>query len=243
MRVPRTRGAVGGVLITLLGIWGLVIPFVGPYFHYSIGPDTTWHWTTGRLWLSVLPGAVAIVGGLILLGSRSRPVASFGALLGVAAGAWFVGGSTVSQLWNHGVSQAGALNGARGTRVLEELGFHLALGAFILYFAAAALGRLSIRSVRDVELAEAESTAVVRGEPLAATAPVAREEDRTAVLHHDGAARADAAEQPTAVRRDSDDGDADAPTVVHRDGVAGSEAETRQQQAPVRDPASPAEQG
>jgi len=159
MRVPRTRGAVSGAIIALLGAWGALIPFVGPTFGYSIGPDSAWNWTNGRLWLSVIPGAVAIVGGLMLMLSARRPTASFGALLGVLAGAWFVVGSTVSQLWNDGVSQAGVVHGSNTLQVFELLGYFLAPGVLIVYFAAAALGRLSVRSVRDIELNEEAAAA------------------------------------------------------------------------------------
>ena len=155
MRVPRTRGAISGLVVALLGLWGALIPFVGPAFDYAIGPTDSWHWTAGRFWLSVLPGVVAIVGGLMMMTSARRPTAAFGAMLGVAAGAWFVVGQTVSMWWNDGVSAAGTPHGSTTTQVLAELGWYLGLGALILYFSAAALGRLSIRSVRDVELAEA----------------------------------------------------------------------------------------
>ncbi|MBB4664199.1 hypothetical protein [Conexibacter arvalis] len=158
MRVPRTRGAVSGMVIALLGLWGALIPFIGPSFDYAIGSTDAWDWSAGRFWLSVLPGIVAIVGGLLLMTSARRPTASLGAMMGVAAGAWFIVGPTVSRWWNDGVSQAGAPHGSTTTQILAELGWFLALGALILYFAAAALGRLSVRSVRDVELAE-EATA------------------------------------------------------------------------------------
>ena len=72
---------------------------------------------------------------------------------------------------NDGVSQAGTPHGSTTTQVLAELGWFLALGALILYFAATALGRLSVRSVRDVELAE--ETAAARAATPATTAPAA----------------------------------------------------------------------
>jgi len=50
MRIARSTGAVSGLLIALLGVWGAVIPFVGPYFDYSFGVNSTWHYTTdGRV--------------------------------------------------------------------------------------------------------------------------------------------------------------------------------------------------
>ena len=68
-----------GALLVLLGIWGGLIPFVGPYFHYAYTPDSAWTYTTGRLWLEILPGGCALAGGLIVLASwYRRPVAQFG---------------------------------------------------------------------------------------------------------------------------------------------------------------------
>ena len=57
MRVVRSRGALSGFLLLLLGIWGALIPFVGPYFHYAYTPERRrGSWTSGRFWLEVLPG-------------------------------------------------------------------------------------------------------------------------------------------------------------------------------------------
>jgi hypothetical protein len=175
MRIPRTRGAISGLTIAVLGLWGALIPFIGPSFDYAIGSTSSWHWSAGRFWLSVLPGVVAIVGGLLLTFSANRPTASFGAMLGVAAGAWFVVGPSVSAWWNHGVSQAGVAHGSTTTRVLAELGWFYALGALILYFAATALGRLSVRALRDIELAEEDAavTAVRRRRAAETTAATA----------------------------------------------------------------------
>ena len=55
LHMPRSRGAASGLLIVILGVWGGLIPFVGPSFDYAFTPDQSWHWTTGRLLLEVLP--------------------------------------------------------------------------------------------------------------------------------------------------------------------------------------------
>ena len=56
LRVPRSRGALSGVLLVLLGAWGALVPFIGPYFHFAYTPDSGWTYTQGRLWLEILPG-------------------------------------------------------------------------------------------------------------------------------------------------------------------------------------------
>jgi hypothetical protein len=167
MRIPRSRGAVSGLLLIVLGAWGGLVPFVGPYFGLAIGTNDTWDWSTDRLWMSVLPGVVAVVGGLILVQSAHRGGASLGAWLGVAAGAWFVVGPTVSRLWTaDGGSAMGTPLGDNNRQVLEQLVMWEGLGVLIVAVAAFAMGRLAVRSVRDAEL----------NEPAIVTRPVATEE-------------------------------------------------------------------
>jgi hypothetical protein len=150
LRMPRSRGAASGLLIVLLGIWGGLIPFVGPSFGYSFTPDVSWHWTTGRLLLEVVPAVAAVLGGLAMMGSASRISGSVGAWLAAAGGAWFVVGQWVSMLWNDGTMQAGQPTGSTNAgQVAEWLGFFLGLGVVIVFLAAAALGRMSVVSVRD----------------------------------------------------------------------------------------------
>src|SRR5690606_41536421 len=80
LHIPRSRGALGGLAVLLLGIWGALIPFIGPYFSFSYTPDEPWVWSAARGWLQVLPGVVALIGGLLMLLSRNRVVARTGAL-------------------------------------------------------------------------------------------------------------------------------------------------------------------
>src|ERR1700739_3216272 len=108
MRIRRTHGIFGGLLVALLGIWGGIIPFVGPYFDYAYTPDRAWTYNTGRLWLELLPGAAVFVGGFLLMIARGGHTALFGALLAAAAGAWFTLGPVLSPLWNNHVPMGGS---------------------------------------------------------------------------------------------------------------------------------------
>ncbi len=152
MRVPRSRGAVSGLLLILLGTWGALIPLVGPYVHFGYTPDSTWHITSGRVWLEILPGAVAVLGGLLLLVAANRVTTSFGSWLGVAAGAWFIINTPLNTLFNLG-SVGAPIHTSKVGKTLEFLLLFDGLGALILFIAATALGRLGVISVRDVEAA------------------------------------------------------------------------------------------
>src|ERR1700758_1844127 len=150
----RRHGAGGALLLVLLGAWGALIPFIGPYFHYAYTPDKAWTYNTGRLWLEVLPGAAVFLGGFLLMIARGRHIALFGALLAAAAGAWFTLGPVLSPLWNHHVAMGGSPASATVyMRIMEQLGFFTALGVVIVFVAAMALGRIaSVTSgIRDVE--------------------------------------------------------------------------------------------
>lgn len=157
LRVPRSRGALSGVILVLLGAWGALIPFIGPYFHFAYTPDSTWIYNTSRLWLEILPGAATLVGGLIVLTAATRPIAVFGACLAAVSGAWFVVGMPLSTLWTvGGVAAAGSPVGGTIHRAVEQVGFFAGLGAVIIFFAALALGRFSVVGHREVVLAAAE---------------------------------------------------------------------------------------
>lgn len=177
--IPRTRGAASGFLLILLGLWGALIPFIGPYFDFAYDPDTPWAWTSGRGWLEVLPGVLTVLGGLLLLVSGNRATAMLGGWISVVAGAWFVVGRLFAGPWglgDFGAPAAGTLAG----QIAVELTFFSGLGALIIFLGAAALGRLSVRSLRDVRFAQRSvptpmATSVpVDTEPVAAE-PVAHE--------------------------------------------------------------------
>ncbi|MCV7176082.1 hypothetical protein [Mycolicibacterium sphagni] len=161
MEIARSRGAVSGFLLVLLGAWGALIPFVGPYFTFAYDPAVAWTWTTARGWLEVLPGAVTVLGGLLLLMSRNRATAMLGGWLSVVAGAWFVVGRLFASPLRLGDFGSPASNTTHGQLVIE-LAFFTGLGALIIFFGAMALGRVSVRSLRDVRYAQRP----VAGEPV-----------------------------------------------------------------------------
>jgi hypothetical protein len=150
-RIPRTKGALTGLAIIALGVWAGLIAFVGPYFDYQIGTTDTWDWSSNRFVLEVLPAAVAVLGGLFLIGAATRVSASSGAWLALAGGIWLVIGPTMSMLWENGDLGTGAAIGDTGTRVGEWIGFFYGPGALITALAAFALGRFMAPRVESLE--------------------------------------------------------------------------------------------
>lgn len=184
LAISRSRGALSGILLIVLGVWGAFIPFVGPYFDFAYTPDSPWTWTLGRGWLEVLPGAVTALGGVLLLLSRNRATAMLGGWLAVAAGAWFVvGRALAAPLALGSVGNPVAVTEAK--RVVLELAYFSGLGALIVFLAAVAVGRLSVRSVRDVASAEAVLVEPPASEPLpvaSATGPIAATDTQDATV-------------------------------------------------------------
>jgi len=209
MRMARTRGLASGMLLLVLGAWAAIVPFIGDYLDFAYTPTSTWTWTSGRGWYEVAPGAAAFLGGLLLLFSANRAVASLGTWLGIAGGAWLIIGPQLETVLD--IGSTGTPTGtSNGVIALERLFYFDAIGAAILLVAAVALGRLSVRSVGDVraarrrEAAAAESLAAERAaaQPVAPVAPA----PATTTAESAAPAAPAATERPaaTAARGDSD---------------------------------------
>ncbi len=153
LRMPRSRGAVSGLLLLLLGAWGALAPFIGPYFHLAYTPGGAWVWSTARAWLEVFPGITAAVGGFLLLISGNRATGMFGGWLAVIAGVWFVVGRTLASTLRLGdIGHPLAATDAK--RAVIDIAYFSGLGALIILIGGAVLARVTIRTARDVELAE-----------------------------------------------------------------------------------------
>jgi hypothetical protein len=156
VRIRRSRGAVCGVALILLGLWGGLAPFVGPYIHFGVTPDKAWDYTSGRLYLSAVPGGVALLCGIAVALTRSRFVAVPASVLAAIAGAWFVAGAGITQylLKQTSISAGTPLqfsgSGPYTVRAyLEVLALFGGTGALIIFAAALACGRVSILAIRD----------------------------------------------------------------------------------------------
>ncbi|OBG91599.1 hypothetical protein A5697_09675 [Mycobacterium sp. E3251] len=165
--MPRTRGALTGLLLILLGAWGALVPFFGPNIDWAYMSDPAWTWTTTKGWLEVLPGAATAVGGLLVLLSGNRASAVFGGWLAVAGGAWFVVGRAFASTLGIGdLGQPVASTDLK--RALLEITYFTGLGALIVFLGGAAVARVAVRHARDVvvrEPAPVAADAVPAGEP------------------------------------------------------------------------------
>ena len=233
----------------VLGIWGGLIPFIGPYFHYAFGSYSTWHYTSERLWLCIIPGAVAVIGGLMLLRSSHRSSGLLGGWLALAAGAWFAIGPSISLLWHHAGDPIGAPMGGHTRQAIEWLGYFSGLGVLIAALAAFAMGRYFSRPrvVEEAAIAGDEAVAAheerraERDAPMAATAagaPVAAREpiaEREAMGDEPLAAR----EEPVAARdeplpaRDEPVAGGDEPVAAGDEPVARGDEEPVARDEPV----------
>jgi hypothetical protein len=160
-QIPRSRGVVCGVLLIVLGIWGGLAPFVGPYFHLGYAPDAAWKYNTARLYYSIAPGAAVLLGGLLIALTRNRVVGIIGGVLALLGGAWFIGGvHFIIDVLHRSVPLGTALVRA-GTSVptwlyLDSLALFVGLGALVLFLGGLSIGRFSMVSASDVA-AEAEA--------------------------------------------------------------------------------------
>jgi hypothetical protein len=236
MRIPRTRGALSGLLLIVLGAWAGVVAFIAPYFDlaYTPAPNSAWYWTAARGYLEVAPGAAAFLGGLLLLMSASRATTSFGGWLAAVGGAWLVVGPSLAGFAGIGIGVPDPTS-STGARAAEQLLFFYGVGAAILFVAAGALGRLSVHSVRDVRAAErraaAEEAALAEGRRLAEEQAV---RDREAAAARDRDAAATRPAEPV-------DGAAggyrgDQPTAAYPAAPAAPAAETGRHQHPTGEP-------
>ncbi|MDD7933133.1 hypothetical protein [Actinomycetospora straminea] len=137
-----------GAAITVLGLWSLLVPLVGPYFGYALSPAGPWTRPWAALWLQIVPGVVILLAGIALVVTRRRLVGLVSAALAGAAGLWLTAGVALWPWTPSGVLVGGVTGD--GISAAERLGMASGLGAVTTLLAGLAFGRFSVRSTRDV---------------------------------------------------------------------------------------------
>lgn len=156
-RIPLRRGSVCGVLLILLGLWGGLAPFVGPYVHFGYTPDQAWHYSSGRLYYSIIPGAAVLLGGLVCVISRNRGVGACAGVLAALGGAWFgLGHTFVTVVLKKSFSIGSPILSAGATpeslrAYLETLSMFSGLAILVVFVGAIAIGRFSLLAATDID--------------------------------------------------------------------------------------------
>jgi hypothetical protein len=160
LRVGRIGIGSVAVLAVLVSAWGGIVPYVGPLFGYSATGTDSWHWSLSHSLLGLIPGAVGIVIGLMVLartrgltlgrGQLSLTAAGFMMLL---CGAWFVVGPTVWPVivtthTNYFVVASPMRN------FLNQLGYSLGTGLLVATCGAFVVGWAARHGAAEVPLAE-----------------------------------------------------------------------------------------
>ncbi|PVZ06398.1 hypothetical protein [Actinomycetospora cinnamomea] len=156
LRTAGTRGALTGTAITVLGLWSLLVPLIGPYFGYALSPEGPWTRPWAALWLQIVPGVVLLLGGIVLVLTRRRLLGLVAAALAAAAGLWLAIGFALWPWAPTGVPVGGFAG--EGISAVEQIGMASGLGAVVTLLAGLAFGRFSVRSTRDVAAAQQEES-------------------------------------------------------------------------------------
>lgn len=167
-----------GIVAVLVGGWAAAAPYAGPDFGFAADRYTPWVWSSTSVYLALIPGAVALVGGLLVLAAATRP--SFGRrpdlwLLGLvisACGAWFVVGQYAWTALGNGafIVPSGATH-----FMWKELAFAAGPGVILVLCGALFMGWAVRREMAVVSERAGRSVATPVAQPVSpvgvATAP------------------------------------------------------------------------
>jgi hypothetical protein len=147
--VPRVRtwsvslGLVG-VIAVAVSAWGGLVPYLGPAIGFGGDGTPSWHWSLSHTLIGLVPGAVGLVVGLLLLAPRGTAVGrskfalSWSGLVAIASGAWFMIGPLA---WPVLYTSRAYFQAATPLRELEYwIGYALGPGLILAVCGAFALG-------------------------------------------------------------------------------------------------------
>lgn len=152
---------VAGLVLVPLGAWVALEPF--------LFGGWAWEWELGRFLLTVVPGAAAMLGGLIMLTGR-RPAVVAGGGLALAGGLWLLLAPVAfAVVAGH---ELGTVSGGESVRLLQWMPFFFCAGALVSLVSAYGLALIAPMQFADEEfdpareaLAEPAGTATRRRIP------------------------------------------------------------------------------
>lgn len=178
-RVRSFGLALVGVVAVLTAAWGGIVPFVGPLFGFSGDGTASWTWNTPHAVLALIPGALGVFLGFVVIGEargvvigRGRITLAMAGTLLMIVGAWFAIGPFA---WPVLASTGPYFVTGSHLRVLAyEVGYSVGTGIILVVCGAfvdgwAARHQPRLTPVRDSTAAPAEAPAMAS--PTVATGP------------------------------------------------------------------------
>ena len=149
----KTGIVTAGVVTILISTWGALIPFVEPIFGFHATGTPSFHWNAAHTLLAVVPGAVGVGMGFVVLWAASQAVGRgrmslvWAGVITTLCGAWFIVGPRAwPVITTHGVYFAPAAP-LRG--LLYQVGYALGTGVILVVCGGYVIGWASRHQISD----------------------------------------------------------------------------------------------
>ena len=138
----------------LISAWGALIPFVEPIFGFHATGTPSLRWNAAHTLLAVVPGAVGVVMGFVVLWAASQVAVGriritlvWAGLITILSGAWFIIGPRAwPVITTHGVYFA-PVPPLRG--LLYQVGYALGTGVILVVCGGYVMGWASRHQISD----------------------------------------------------------------------------------------------
>jgi hypothetical protein len=152
-----------GFLTLLMGAWAGIVPYIGNLIGFSADGRRAWVWSFQHTMLWLIPGAVAVLMGLLMMGTSPRARAGMSRIgpmwagfIVAVCGAWLVIGPLA---WPVLRSNAHVFRAASPFReLLYQIGYSFGPGLLLALFGGTAIGIAMLSKTRVASTAVPAST-------------------------------------------------------------------------------------